>query len=326
MESVASQIDSLKKERASVESATRERIQEHAERRARATRSLLIMVLCAFLIAFGASFRIGRLREEYASAYEWWRTGYRNGPTPEGLYPKVSVSSAAVALNYPPVAFLSSLAFRSSDVSRFGASFLLDMASGFGLSRNLQGIHWNGSAEQLRFDRMSDFLPTDAAAFDASGNVQWAYVWSSFTAKTSSGSYVNPWAGTLWPTIDHFSTSPAIQAYYTDRSGEDAQLVEGLYRGGLCYIALNMASANRTASNLLYALVGSKTVVGSQPCSTVQVANSMLDGGTMGFGLVLMLSHAAPFPYNLLAAAAGGAAGAFVGKKGTCGTTSLEVA
>jgi hypothetical protein len=305
--SIRKQVVDLRRERGFVDISTLLRMKARNERKGDRFIDLLIFVASSLIVSFSVSLRVDGLKDQYKNAFRWWDStnGYRNtkdAPKPDGIFPYVTVMGAAISLNYPLVAWFRALSSEATMVPKAGAEFLLDMASAFGFSRKLIGIHWNGSSEQLRLSDIETFLPTNAAAYThrrskkymsilgtgSTFELNWDYIWAAFNSVSKSSSSemgrVNPWAGTLWRTIDEFSNSPVVQEYYTNREGETAQLLVGLYRGGLTYLAMNM-NETASASDIIYKLLGARTQRASGKCTNRQRTSATIQGGTMGLGM-----------------------------------------
>lgn len=273
-------------------------------RRRRETTSVLLFVVGMLVLVFAMYWYIRGLRRRFADAYAWWDSpaGYLSERTqrPDGNLPGITVSSAAVSFTNPILAGVQGLLWQSTPVRRQAGLFLLEMAAAFGKDRNLTGIHWNGSEEQLRYADLHLFLPTGPAAVAYEGGtarINWAYVVEAFnaTSTTDEGRLINPWAGTLWAdeTGRRLMGSPAIVGYL-QHDPQMTRLVKLLYRGGLCAVAHEFFDENTYASDVVYFLVGEKDpdAQKKRSCTVSDRVSDAVQGGATALGLIGVIGRA----------------------------------
>ena len=299
--------------------------------------SLVLFIVAVVSLSFFVYWSISNLKRDYASAYHWWNSpiGYSNEettPFPNGIYSHMTVPGLAVGAKYPPVAWVQGLFFDSSVPNRNGTLFLLTMASEYGFwvdgplkgSVRLKGIHWNGSGDQLRLADMQKFLPIDVASMYGTGSgVDWGYVWASWNQKALGGDgYANPFAQVIWTDVTTFSRCPMVIGYYA-RQYRSMEFFTALFGGGLCSVAMDWFEADTKPEQIVDELFASVSVKRKKQCTTVQVASSAIQYGSLGFalGIQVALSFFAP-PVAVMAglflAGSGAALGATV-LKPDCG-------
>jgi len=297
--SLATQDLLLRQERARVQVETLRSVRREDARVKGVERAALWFLLGVVTLFISVSTTVSGLGLQFPEAYEWSKSQVDNldprFPRPQGAT-RVTVETAAVNATYPLLGTLGSLAFIMPKMSREGSLFLLQILGGYGKSRNIKGVHLNGSASQLRFDHLDLFLPTGNGS-TVKSVPNWSYIWESWSALTASGDSANPWYNTLWLNEDEFRLSPAIQDYYgVDTGGAISRppqrgLVESLFRGGLAYVAQNNFDDEITADQMVKNLLGRRFVQEGRPCKAVQVAHNAISNGTQwaSYGMLGMM-------------------------------------
>ena len=305
-EAITTQIADTQARTALVEVKTLRDIQWREKQRRHSLHNLIIFVFSVSIVVFSVHWHIMDLKRVYKLSFEWWNspTGYLDNvsaPPPAGRYEKLTIPTASVSATYHPLAKLFSLLFMSADVSRDGALFLLEVTAEFGKSKNLKGVHWNGSPDQLRFNHITTFLPEGPAAYATDGSVNWTYVYSAFNAVSSKdGLAVNPWANTFWQSLDTFVNSPLIKGYYTN-DRKSRELMRVMYNGGLCAIAMEyIATSGIDYRDVLFMMLGSQQRPSTKRrCTTADrvssgISNGSMTAGMLGVMLPMLLPEAEP--------------------------------
>lgn len=220
------------------------------------------------VVALGAYvyLKIASLRRAYPLAYAWWETS-------QALYAKsaatgadvlVTVPSVALRLEFPSYYHLQTLLMAERTLPLAGAQFLMVMATHY--SKQLRPIHWNGSAEQLRFADIDAFLPPDAAG---KSGIDWRYVWIQWTATNAAKQPVNPWVSALFASPQAMADSPAFQAYYGSHGAPpDRGMVRALFRGGLVEVAVQYGNVHTTGDEMAQKLMGVQAGATKVPCAS----------------------------------------------------------
>lgn len=288
----------LRKQRALIQIAALERGQRHAAHRAAVERSVLWCLMGIVVVSLSIHHSVLSLDVQFPAAYAWSSspTGALDSryPEPQGST-QVSVQVAAITASYPLIAQLGALAFLMPKIKREGALFILQMVGAYGESRNLKGVHLNGSAEQLRYADLQSFLPTGNASV-VKGQPNWSYIWAAWNARTEDGTSSNPFFNTLWQNITEFQLSPAIQDYYgVDTGGSITRppqrtLIQSLFKGGLAYIASNNFENEVTASQMIKNLMSERYVQEGKPCDALQKTQAAISQGTQwaGYSMIPM--------------------------------------
>lgn len=281
-------------QRKEVFDASDSKLEETLQKKKETRRLVFVFVIAFVIFSVAVTFKIDSLKTEWTQAYEWWESplGYNSTsyPNPMGSN-NITVQSAAICASYPLLSQAMGLTFQISPISQPQADFLLGMVSQFGISHHLAAVHWNGSQEQLRFKYIETFFPTENGAYlqstDSAGKTtstpNWEFIWWSFAAETSSGKSANPWFGTLWPTVEDFKGSPAVQDYYSTPSNKNA--INALYRGGLCEVALSISDSTSTGSSMIQYLMGVKSTRVPGECTQLQKANKAIQNTFMAAGI-----------------------------------------
>lgn len=193
-----------------------------------------------------AYLKIASLARVYPTAYAWWK----DTSDAKSAHPQITVPHVALRVEFPAAYWVQTLRFASETIPLAGAQFLLEMASAH--STYLTRVHWNGTADALRYADRAQFLPIDAMR---DGTVNWEYVWHAWAAKNDEGELVNPFAGVLFANVDSLIDSPAIKAYYADPP--DRGYIDALYYGGLVEVAMRYGTTKKTGADMVHHLMGS---------------------------------------------------------------------
>lgn len=263
---------------------------ESTSRKMGETLAITVIIIVLSFVTF-VHLRTQSLELQYPQAYAWWTSdkGYNNlsFPPPQGSS-QITVPTAAVSASFPLLAQLDGLTFQSTPISEQQALFLLHMVGVFGLSRKLAGVHFKGSKEQLRYTDLDTFLPTGNGAYTKDSKSKqffpnWSYIYLNFLAVAKDGQSANPWANTLWRTQTEFQNAPVIRDYYGSPPKRD--IIESLYRGGLCEVAMTTMPPGTQARQHIQDLVGTGLVETPIPCSGAQKTNAAFRGASMGVGI-----------------------------------------
>ena len=236
-----------------------------------AFRHHLNLLLGLGVVALGAYvyLKIGSLGRSYPVAYEWWESSqalYAKSAT-TGADALVTVPSVALRLEFPSYYYLQTLLMTERTIPLAGAQFLMVMATHF--SKELRPIHWDGSAEQLRFADIDAFLPPDASVGGGKSGINWRYVWTKWTATNEAKQPVNPWVSALFSSPQAMADSPAFQAYYGSHgSPPDRGLVRALFRGGLVEVAVQYGNVHTTGDKMAQRLMGVQSGATKIPCAS----------------------------------------------------------
>jgi len=206
-----------------------------------------------------------KLKTENKFAYDWYdgtkmkscepdekgRYGYRRGPTPEGKY-RFDMNCISISDNY---ALLSSLLNGVGlgcgySLNETQCEFLLLVMQV--LFRDLEGIHWCGSADQLGY----------------SSAQEWVKSWQAWNVEK------NPFRFML--TEDEFDTSVAI--LQAQKSWEGSYL-NSLYFGGLCNVAVEQYKDTLEPTDMVKELLGVQPVY-YRSCYDQRMANAISQGTT----------------------------------------------
>ena len=259
----------------------------------------LLLGFAAVCLAGYVYLKVASLARTYPAAYEWWESSQAQyGPASESQHPLITVPKMALRVEFPSYYYLQSLGMAAETVSESGAEFLLIMATKF--AKYMRPVHWNGTAEELRYTDLELFLPIDKGK-------DWGYIWSSWDAKNAAGEYVNPWAGVLFTSYEAMANSPAFEAYYANPP--DRRYVQALFRGGLAEIAITLGSTDTTGPKMAQHLMGLQSGSYKVPCNNRadQATQKALYYGSMTAMAGGMLGHA-----TMKAAASGGFRGMFM--------------
>lgn len=221
------------------------RVDEHTFRKQLNT----IMGLAVVCVCVYVYLKIVSIAKQYPKAYEWWNSQQVFAPG-KGHYVQLTLPQAALRIEFPFFYQLQVLAMQAQSVSLAGAHFLVIMATNF--AKYMHPVHWNGSAEQLRYDSLDQFLPPHAKK---SNGVDWPYVWAAWEAKNAKNQPVNPWGnGVLFTNVRALANSPAFQAYYADPP--DRRYIDALFHGGLTEIAVMLGNSDATGPAMAEHLMG----------------------------------------------------------------------
>ena len=342
-DSLMSQIKSVKRSTAINESKALDEIRWEKYLRHKHKMMFFVFIIVVVAFNFYVYWTLGNLRRNHAYAYNWWENYYNDTkvlayhplgfPTPEGMYPQMTVPAVAVAADYPPLAFIQGLTFKSTVPTRNGALFLLKMVSSYGIwfdgpfkgTTRLAGIHWNGSPEQLRFAYIDKFLPQGPARFYGNGaGVNWGYIYASWNILSNDGKTpANPWSIVLWSDFNSFKNSPMLIGYYKNDARKQA-FMRSLFSGGLCKVAMDWFDDNTDPDHVIDSLFGTASKKVKRKCSSSQLASSAIQTGSLSFMLVSSLFLATSPYLAVLLGAAAGAGGGILGAtvlKPNCGYT-----
>ena len=301
--------------------------------------SLIIFIAATIALLFFVYWSIGNLARDYPGAFKWWNLGYtstQKTPFPAGIYPAMTVPTVAMAANYPAVAWIQGLMFKSTVPKRNGCLFLLKMVAQYGFwvdgpfvgTIRLRGIHWNGSSEQLRFTSLNKFLPRDAASkYGTGSSINWGYIWASWNQLAKDGKgYANPWAMVIWTDINSFSQCPMITGYYAGDATYE-HFIACLFEGGLCTIAMDWFAAKTDPDQVIDEMFSYVASAKARKCSTAAIAAKSVQYASMGMGLAAMIGCALNPLVGVGLAICGGASGAVLGatvlKPKDCGTVAV---
>lgn len=205
---------------------------------------LLLAVVCV-LAWFYTQFQALKLL--YPIDTDWFRTRYVLGPRPRGEA-HVDLSCLLTSAEYPVFA----RAFLRMCVPQTSAIFILTMLQSFG--DHLEGIHYSGDREQLRADRLPEFL-------------------KSFSGWNHED---NPWRF-LFPDASSFERSVAVEKA---RKG-GATMLGTLFEGGLCLVATQWYRPDIDAPTMCRELLD-EHVVYYQSCAATRRSNAVSTGANAG--------------------------------------------
>ena len=255
------------------------------EQEFRKHRNTLIRI-CVLCIGIYIYMKLSSLRDMYPVAYAWWDSTQRMYPHGQGRFARITLPGAVLRMEFPYVYYLQEFLMITDALPVAGAQFLVYMVSHFG--RFMRPMHFNGSAEQLRYTSVASFLPPHAKT---DSGINWTYVWESWQSKNTDGALVNPWSGVLFTSVQALAASPAIQAYYADVP--DRRFIDALFHGGLAEIAVTFGNDHMNGADMVKRLMGVATSFTIVPCTTSSrirkgVQTSMEYGGQAGmFSLTL---------------------------------------
>lgn len=254
---------------------------------------LTLSVACACVYAY---IKIYSLKGMYPKAYAWWEVSQDEHIRGAGHHSLVTVPAMALRVEFPSFYTLQTLFMSAETIPLAGAEFLLIMASTY--PTRLRPILWNGSAEQLRYADIGQFLPLDA---QRTGGVDWTYVWSSWRATNATKNYVNPWYD-LFPSATAMTNSPAFQAYYG--TPPERGFLQALFQGGLVEVALQFGNVHTSGYEMVQRLMGEQPESVKTPCpsqlnAAVQSATqygmySSMVAGMSGHALATQLARIGP--------------------------------
>lgn len=264
------------------------------------------------LIALYISSNMWTLYAKYVPQAVWFEQselefGYKMGSVPEGTF-DFKVFDVMLTADFPALAWLRSLTLQQSFLlPRSGAQFLLMALEAFGAKQFrgqyvLYGIHWAGSATQLRLADLPRFLDSNIRN-DADA------LYALWAQKDSSGRYLNPWAP-LFGALGAINGTallmqPAIREY-REASVKQGTVLHDLFSGGLCRVAMHHATKDVTARQLFAKAFSLDTL----PPMNTQCEAERLQSGMDAFIAFAGLASVAIPPSRMLLAATAAAAGA----------------
>ena len=205
---------------------------------------ILVVTVLSYIIG-----NVFSVRQKHSYAFAWWEGqklrgavegqgrngekayGYKRGAQPLGRT-HFSVFCCAISADYHPLMAVTGLLNICPTINRAGALFLLSFTQMF--FNNIEGIHWSGSPEQLRYDKATTFIKS----------------WADWNVKE------NVWAW-LYPQELDFTNSLAVNE--AQNSWDGSQL-SSLFYGGLCHLAAAHTSDDSDADHMMQHLLGVKLV------------------------------------------------------------------
>lgn len=211
-----------------------------------------VIIIVIVIIAIWVAAHFHALRILYKSDVEWFETRYTQGPRPKGAH-HVSLNCLLISTEYPVFAqtFMSQTC---RSLPQTAGIFLLTMIQTFG--DEMEGIHYSGSREQLRWDRFRTFI-SDYAHWNVPDN---------------------PWRF-LFRNASMFARSVAVQKAQKTTTG--VTMLSALFDGGLCAVATQFTKPDTDAPTMCEELLAEQLVY-FQSCDVTRLASAVQNGSTVG--------------------------------------------
>lgn len=249
-----SQADALAREKRAaadyIAETAEERHQIAQDTSAEVTIAINATVLLVVLVSTFFFSHIYSLRFLNPKVFKWWDENFPKGPRPLGTA-YFNMWCAAISAEYP--AFYKDVAWvRCPTVPQSSAIFVMLMIQHFG--KHMQGVHYSGNSEQLNHRRFKTYISS----------------WKNWQRSD------NPWRF-LYPTESAWGLAPAVVKAKTSQG----TILEHLYMGGLCDVAISFVSPDVDADDLCVALLTAKLVYW-QPCGAAKFMKAAQIGGLAG--------------------------------------------
>lgn len=249
------------------------------------------------------------LKVKYAYEIQIYELMKKNGPLPLSNF-NFDMKCILLSLKYHELFKIVNATFLCAFIERQSAWFLLLMLQEY---PNMETIHWAGSGAQLNANRLPNYLKN----------------YDGWKRKDNKFRF-------LFKSPDEFNRSVAVRD--AQKNGINGSVLESLFNGGFCKVAVNHASKNKNAKELARDLLA-RVVVFKRECGAekhmrrvtkaVETANTtgtVLAGGVALYGAAKGAAGATTVTGALGGAAKGVFTGAAAIKTTMVGSTAAGTA